>query len=74
MPGIATSTVAGIIKGGGDIAVGNDGSVTVNNSAFAMQANLANSALRDGAGAQINTTYLKAAAVTDVTDYAEITI
>lgn len=71
---IATSTVAGIIKGGGDIAVAADGSVTVNNSAFAMQANLANSALRDGAGAQINTTYLTAAAVTDVTDYAEITI
>lgn len=56
---IATSTVAGIIKGGGDIAVGNDGSVTVNNSAFAMQANLANSALRDGTGAQIDTTYLR---------------
>ena len=73
LPKIATSTVAGIIKGGGDIAVGNDGSVTVNNSAFAMQANLANSALRDGAGAQINTTYLKAA-VTGVTEYAEITI
>lgn len=74
LPKIATSTVAGIIKGGGDIAVAADGSVTVNNSAFAMQANLANSALRDGAGAQINTTYLTAAAVTDVTDYAEITI
>ena len=59
LPGIATSTVAGIIKGGGDIAVGNDGSVTVNNSAFAMQANLANSALRDGTGAQIDTTYLR---------------
>lgn len=74
LPKIATSTVAGIIKGGGDIAVAADGSVTVNNSAFAMQANLANSALRDGAGAQINTTYLTAAAVTDVTDYEEITI
>lgn len=74
LPKIATSTVAGIIKGRGDIAVAADGSVTVNNSAFAMQANLANSALRDGAGAQINTTYLTAAAVTDVTDYAEITI
>ena len=74
LPKIATSTVAGIIKGGGDIAVAADGSVTVNNSAFAMQANLANSALRDGAGAQINTTYLTAAAVTDVTDYKEITI
>lgn len=74
LPKIATSTVAGIIKGGGDIAVAADGSVTVNNSAFAMQANMANSALRDGAGAQINTTYLKAAAVTDVTDYPEITI
>lgn len=59
LPKIATSTVAGIIKGGGDIAVGNDGSVTVNNSAFAMQANLANSALRDGTGAQIDTTYLR---------------
>lgn len=74
LPKIATSTVAGIIKGRGDIAVAADGSVTVNNSAFAMQANLANSALRDGAGAQINTTYLTAAAVTNVTDYAEITI
>lgn len=59
LPGIATSTVAGIIKGGGDIAVAADGSVTVNNSAFAMQANLANSALRDGTGAQIDTTYLR---------------
>ena len=70
----ATSSKIGGIKSAGDISVDSSGSVTVNNSAFAMQANLANSALRDGAGAQINTTYLKAAAVTDVTDYAEITI
>lgn len=71
---VATSSKIGGIKSAGDISVDSSGSVTVNNSAFAMQANLANSALRDGAGAQINTTYLKAAAVTDVTDYAEITI
>ena len=70
----ATSSKIGGIKSAGDISVDSSGSVTVNNSAFASQANLANSALRDGAGTQINTTYLKAAAVTDVTDYAEITI
>jgi hypothetical protein len=68
----ATSSKIGGIKSAGDISVDSSGSVTVNNSAFAMQANLANSALRDGAGAQINTTYLKAAAVTDNKDYKEI--
>ena len=71
---VATSSALGGIKSAGDVSVDSSGSVTVNNSAFAMQANMANSALRDGAGAQINTTYLKAAAVTDVTDYPEITI
>ena len=71
---VATTSKIGGIKAGANISVSSDGSVTVNNSAFAMQANLANSALRDGAGAQINTTYLTAAAVTDVTDYNEITI
>lgn len=71
---VATSSALGGIKSAGDVSVDSSGSVTVNNSAFAMQANMANSALRDGAGAQINTTYLKAAAVTDVTDYKEITI
>ena len=71
---VATGSALGGIKSSGDVSVDSSGSVTVNNSAFAMQANLANSALKDGAGAQINTTYLKAAAVTDVTDYAEITI
>ena len=71
---VATSSALGGIKSAGDVSVDSSGSVTVNNSAFAMQANMANSALRDGAGAQINTTYLKAAAVTDVTEYAEITI
>ena len=71
---VATSSKIGGIKSAGDISVDSSGSVTVNNSAFAVQANLANSALRDGVGAQINTTYLTAAAVTDVTDYAEITI
>lgn len=71
---VATSSKIGGIKSAGDVSVDSSGSVTVNNSAFAMQANMANSALRDGAGAQINTTYLKAAAVTDVTEYAEITI
>jgi len=71
---VATSSALGGIKSAGDVSVDSSGSVTVNNSALAMQANMANSALRDGAGAQINTTYLKAAAVTDVTDYPEITI
>lgn len=145
LPGIATSTVAGIIKGGGDIAVGNDGSVTVNNAGVAQMAQQdssgrvivntyvpktqiatssaaglvksggnitvtsdgtvtvnkaaaadmagyateadrasyatsagsatsATKATQDKNGADIAATYLKSAAVTDVTDYAEITI
>ena len=56
---VATSSKIGGIKAGANITVDSNGSVTVNNSAFAMQANLANSALRDGTGAQIDTTYLR---------------
>ena len=118
LPKIATSKVAGIIKGGGDIAVAADGGVTVNNAGVAQMAmqdssgrvivntyvpktqvatssaaglvksgndisvasdgtvtvNKATKATQDKNGADIAATYLKSAAVTDVTEYAEITI
>lgn len=52
LPGIATSTVAGIIKGGGDIAVAADGSVTVNNAGVAQMA------MQDSSGRVIVNTYV----------------
>jgi hypothetical protein len=52
LPEIATSTVAGIIKGGGDIAVGSDGSVTVNNAGVAQMA------AQDSSGRVIVNTYV----------------
>ena len=62
---VATASVIGGVKSGGNITVGSDGTVTVNQSTKATQ---------DKNGAEIAATYLKAAAVTDVTEYAEITI
>ena len=53
------------MKSGGDITVGSDGAVKVNQATKATQ---------DKNGADIAATYLKSAAVTDVTEYAEITI
>lgn len=61
----ATASALGGVKSGGNITVGSDGTVTVNQATKATQ---------DSAGANITSTYLKASAVTDVTDYAEITI
>ena len=52
LPKIATSTVAGIIKGGGDIAVASDGSVTVNNAGVAQMAQ------QDSSGRVIVNTYV----------------
>ena len=52
LPKIATSTVAGIIKGGGDIAVAADGSVTVNNAGVAQMA------MQDSSGRVIVNTYV----------------
>ena len=83
---VATASALGGVKGGGsghDITVGSDGEVTVNKSAFANTAGSASTAgtaqaatraTQDINGADIAATYLKAAAVTDVTDYPEITI
>lgn len=62
---VATSSVIGGVKSGGNITVGSDGTVTVNQATKATQ---------DSAGANITSTYLKASAVTDVTDYKEITL
>ncbi len=62
---VATSSALGGVKSGGNITVASNGTVTVNQATKATQ---------DSAGANIAATYLKAAAVTDVTDYAEITI
>ena len=62
---VATASALGGVKSGGNITVGSDGTVTVNQSTKATQ---------DKNGADIAATYLKAAAVTDVTEYAEITI
>ena len=52
LPKIATSTVAGIIKGGGDIAVAADGGVTVNNAGVAQMA------MQDSSGRVIVNTYV----------------
>ena len=62
---VATASVIGGVKSGGNISVGSDGTVTVNQATKATQ---------DKNGADIAATYLKAEAVTDVTDYPEITI
>lgn len=62
---VATSSKLGGVKSGNHITVGGDGSVTVTNS---------QKATNDSAGNNISTTYLKASAVTDVTDYKEITL
>ena len=65
LPVVATASKAGLVKSGGNITVGSDGAVTVNQATKATQ---------DKNGADIAATYLKSAAVTDVTEYAEITI
>ena len=62
---VATASRLGGVKSGNHITVGGDGSVTVTNS---------QKATNDSAGNNISTTYLKASAVTDVTDYKEITL
>ena len=62
---VATASRLGGVKSGNHITVGGDGSVTVTNS---------QKATNDSAGNNISTTYLKASAVTDVTDYKEITV
>ena len=62
---VATGSALGGVKSGGNITVGSDGTVTVNQATKATQ---------DKNGADIAATYLKSAAVTDVTEYAEITI
>ena len=62
---VASSSALGGVKSGGNITVGSDGAVTVNQATKATQ---------DSAGANITSTYLKASAVTDVTDYKEITL
>ena len=62
---VATGSALGGVKSGGDITVGSDGAVKVNQATKATQ---------DKNGADIAATYLKSAAVTDVTDYKEITI
>lgn len=62
---VATGSALGGVKSGGDITVGSDGAVKVNQATKATQ---------DKNGADIAATYLKSAAVTDVTEYAEITI
>ena len=62
---VATASALGGVKSGGNITVGSDGTVTVNQATKASQ---------DKNGADIAATYLKASAVTDVTDYKEITV
>lgn len=62
---VATASELGGVKSGGNITVGLGGTVTVNQATKASQ---------DKNGADIATTYLKASAVADVTDYKEITI
>lgn len=61
----ATASALGGVKSGGNITVGSDGTVTVNQATKASQ---------DKNGADIAATYLKSSAVTDVTEYAEISI
>ena len=62
---VASSSALGGVKSGGNITVGSDGAVTVNQATKATQ---------DSAGANITRTYLKASTVTDVTDYKEISL
>lgn len=62
---VATASALGGVKSGGDITVSGDGAVTVNKATKASQ---------DKNGADIAATYLKSSAVTDVTDYKEITV
>ena len=70
----ATASALGGVKSGGNITVGSDGTVTVNKATAADNCAQATKAMQDGNGATIAATYLKAAAVTDVTEYAEISI
>ena len=65
VPVATGSTLGGVKSGGAFVSIGSDGIITVNQATKATQ---------DKNGADIAATYLKAAAVTDVTDYAEITI
>lgn len=65
LPVATGSTLGGVKSGGAFISIGSDGIITVNQAKKATQ---------DKNGADIAATYLKAAAVTDVTEYAEITI
>ena len=62
---VATASALGGVKSGGNITVASNGTVTVNQAIKATQ---------DSTGATITSTYLKASAVTDVTDYKEITV
>lgn len=62
---VASSSALGGVKSGGNITVASNGTVTVNQATKASQ---------DKNGADIAATYLKASAVTDVTDYKEITV
>lgn len=71
---VATASALGGVKSGGNITVAADGSVTVNKAKTADNCAQATKAMQDGNGATIAATYLKAAAVTDVTEYAEITV
>ncbi len=86
---IATSSAAGLVKSGGNISVAADGTVTVSKAtasdmsahateadraSYATSSGSATKATQDKNGADIAATYLKAEAVTDVTDYPEITI
>lgn len=71
---VASSSALGGVKSGGNITVAADGAVTVNKAKAADNCAQATKAMQDGNGATIAATYLKASAVTDVTEYAEITI
>ena len=65
VPVATGSTLGGVKSGGAFVSIGSDGIITVNQATKATQ---------DKNGADIAATYLKSAAVTDVTDYKEITI
>ena len=71
---VAKDSALGGVKSGGNISVAGDGAVTVNKAKTADNCAQATKAMQDGNGATIAATYLKAAAVTDVTEYAEITV
>ena len=65
LPVATASALGGVKSGGAFVSIGSDGIITVNQATKATQ---------DKNGADIAATYLKSAAVTDVTEYAEITI